>query len=395
MPDLPGSSHVDTPLGRCIVVDHLFAADSDHGRHRIEHGVVSSDEVIDFCGVLKPEATGGPDVLFLDLETTGLSGGAGTLAFLVGCGFFEDGGFRTRQFLLPAFSAERALLHAVTELITDAGCLVTYNGRTFDVPVMETRWLFHRVPPPWTELPHLDMLPLSRRLWRDRDEVERAGCRLVTLEHDLFGVVRHGDVPGFEIPGRYFEYVRGGDAALLEPVLHHNRLDLLSLALLTARAMRLFRDGGAGARDPQECLAVGRELWRRRDVARAEACFRAAADAPVVSGAVRGDALYAWACLLRRERRYVEAAAIWTRLAACRGARPGLSHEAREALAIHYEHRDRDLDKAHEWATGAFEPGSADSRRDAMEHRLARLRRKMAVQAKGGPQAAWLLDELS
>ena len=96
--------------------------------------------------------------MFLDLETTGLSGGAGTVAFLVGIGFFENGAFRTRQFLLPGFASERALLHAVAECLGDAGCLVTYNGKTFDLPVMETRWLFHRQPLAWTDLTHLDML---------------------------------------------------------------------------------------------------------------------------------------------------------------------------------------------------------------------------------------------
>jgi hypothetical protein len=238
------------------------------------------------------------------------------------------------------------------------------------------------------------MLPLSRRLWRERDDVDGACCRLVTLERDLFGVVRHGDVPGFEIPGRYFEYIRGGNAALLEPVLHHNRLDLLSLAFLTARAMRLFREGPGVTRDPQECLALGRELWRRRDMARAVECFRAAAEAPTASGLVRSDALYEWARLLRRERRYVDAAAIWTRLVGCRGARPAWQAEAREALAVHYEHRDRDLTKAHEWASDAFDSESSGVRRDAVAHRLARLQRKIRVQAEGGPRTALLLDEL-
>lgn len=396
MPALTGASPIHTPLGSCIVIDHLFPADRPHGRHLVRQGIASLREVLDFCGqpVLAPADDGRRGLLFLDLETTGLSGGAGTLAFLVGCGFFDQDGFRTRQFLLPSFGAERALMHAVTSLVGEADCLVTYNGRTFDLPLMETRWLFHRVPPPWTELPHLDMLPLARRLWRERDEVARNGCRLVTLEQVLFGVVREGDVPGWEIPGRYFEYVRGGNAALLEPVLHHNRLDLLSLALLTARAMRLFREGAAGTYDPQECLAVGRELWRRRETERAVACFKTTADGATTSGAVKGEALYSWARLLRRERRFVEAADAWARLAACRGARPALLAEAREALAIHYEHRDRNLDKAHEWAAGAFDVESPGSRREAVAHRLARLRRKIRVQAECGPMTALLLDEL-
>jgi tetratricopeptide (TPR) repeat protein len=233
------------------------------------------------------------------------------------------------------------------------------------------------------------MVHVSRRLWRARNDIGDAGCRLVMLEHDLFGVIRHGDVPGFEIPARYFGYIRGGEAEMLEPVLHHNRLDLLSLAFLTARALRLLREGAPGAHDPQECLALGRELVRLRDDARADACFRAAAESPFASASVRAEALYALARHLRRARRYHEAAMVWRRLVSCNAPRDVLNSEAREALAVHYEHRDRDLDAAHEWATDAYRTESDTRRRDAFAHRLARLKRKMAVHTKGGPQTAF------
>jgi len=440
VPALPGASLIDTPAGRCVVIDQIFEADSPHGRLMVQSAGVSPADVIALCerdtasllassplagaGAAdmrprdaRPAPRHGDDdeiavgldfavaldsmgdelsgrdapVLFLDLETTGLSGGAGTVAFLVGCGFFRDGAFHTRQFFLTGFAAERAMLHAVTSLLSRAACLVTYNGKTFDVPVMETRWMFHRVPPPWTELVHLDMLHVSRRLWRARGDLDDAGCRLVTLEHDLFGVLRDGDVPGFEIPGRYFDYIRGGDASLLEPVLLHNRLDLLSLACLTARALRLLRDGAPAARDPQECLALGRELARLRDGDRADACFKAAADSPHASATVRADALYALARRLRRARRYPEAAEVWRRLMACGSPRPSLRSEALEALAVHYEHRDRDLNAAHDWANDAYREEANNRRREAFAHRLTRLRRKLAVHAKGGQETAFNL----
>jgi uncharacterized protein YprB with RNaseH-like and TPR domain len=422
-PALPGASLLDTPLGRCIHIDHVFEADRLYGQVRVEDGSVSPAEVIGFCeaqtlardaaaaqraggaasggywagaslslqqdlGVLEAD---GP-VMFLDLETTGLSGGAGTVAFLVGIGFFENGAFRTRQFLLPGFASERALLHAVAECLGDAGCLVTYNGKTFDLPVMETRWLFHRQPLAWTDLTHLDMLHVSRRLWRARGDDPEASCRLVFLERDLFGVERVGDVPGMEIPGRYFDYIRYGDAELLEPVLHHNRLDLLSLALLTARAIRLIREAvaerGPIITNPQERLAVGRELLRLHQRSAAEACFRAVAECTTAPDSVRAEALYSWARLLRRARRHQEAADVWGRLASSRTVRAVLRAEAQEALAIHYEHRDRDLEKAHQWATGALIAGAGARHRTAVTHRLARLRRKITVQKESGPETA-------
>ncbi len=187
----------------------------------------------------------------------------------------EDGSFLIRQFVLPSFAAEKALIGAVSEWArAEAAVLVTYNGRTFDVPVMETRWAFHRLRSPWDELPHLDMLHVARRLWSKKHgrDPERAawdapedtsGCRLVHLERTLFEVERVGDVPGYEIPGRYFDFVRRGDWSVLEPVLHHNRLDLLSLAGVTARAARLLRTGVSACTRAEEAALLGRELHRR------------------------------------------------------------------------------------------------------------------------------------
>src|SRR5947207_6288965 len=145
--------------------------------------------------------------LFFDVETTGLAGGAGTLVFLVGCGgFAADGAFLTRQFLLSHLDEERPLLAGVRSEIERAGTLVSFNGKSFDAPILETRYLFHRLE--WTggTLPHIDVLHPARRLWADN------GCSLVTLEAQVLGVSRVGDLPGIEAPARYFRYLRTGDA---------------------------------------------------------------------------------------------------------------------------------------------------------------------------------------
>ena len=138
-------------------------------------------------------------IVYFDLETTGLSGGAGMLAFLAGVGEWTADGFRTTQFLMPSFAAERALLHALNAYLGEDAVLVTYNGRTFDVPVMELRGEMQRVPQVVCTLPHLDMLHAARRLWRMSEEGDRS-CRLTHLEESVLGVGRVGDVGGFEIP---------------------------------------------------------------------------------------------------------------------------------------------------------------------------------------------------
>ena len=376
LPSLDGAAFVEGPLGPSLVIDCVFEAQAWHGRLRIEEAVVTAEDVARLSG----EAAGadGRPVLFLDLETTGLSGGAGTVAFLVGCGRFVDGAFETRQFLLPGFAAEKALLAAASAHAADAGAMVTYNGKTFDVPVMETRWAFHRLASPWEDLAHFDMLHMARRLWRSRvDGLGLTGCRLVTLERDLFEVERVGDVAGFDIPGRYFEFIRHGDASLLEPVLHHNRLDLLSLACLTARAARLLRDRHEARTDGEELAGLGRELLRRGDAPAAESCLCRALPDLRSGTAARAEALAGLARLRRRQRRHGEAAPLWLELTRCAGARPGVRQEATEALAIHYEHRDRDLQTAQRWAERARSLPLGGRHRDRLEHRVARLRRKI------------------
>ena len=303
-------------------------------------------------------------ILFLDLETTGLAGGAGTYAFLVGCGWFDGGIFRLRQFLLADFAAERALLESVAQLTDDVSCVVTYNGKTFDLPLIETRFALQRMQTPFANLAHVDLLHPARRMWR-QDDVE---CRLTYLEQALCGHEREGDVPGFEIPSRYFRYVRSGDARPLQAVLEHNRLDIVSLAMLTARASQLLEEGPSAATTPREAFGMGCLYERAGLLDEALASFRRSR---VVEG-VRASAI-----LLRRLRRYEEAAAAWRELLAARSCPSGYVREATEALAVHHEHRARDLEAARTFALQALRLPATAARQDAVKYRLARLDRKL------------------
>jgi uncharacterized protein YprB with RNaseH-like and TPR domain len=389
---LAGAKEIDGPLGPTLIVERHYAPADWHGSLQLRDARVTPDDVA-LIG-RDPAAADAPRarILYLDLETTGLSGGAGTVAFLVGCALSrEDGSFTIRQYVLPSFAAEKALIAAVSEWArAEAAVLVTYNGRTFDVPVMETRWAFHRLRSPWDELPHLDMLHVARRLWSKKhgrdplrspwdEPADDGGCRLVTLERVLFEVERVGDVSGFEIPGRYFDFVRRGDWAVLEPVLHHNRLDLLSLAGVTARAARLLRGGVGACTRADEAALLGRELHRRGELGEAEACYRRGLDDLEPRHPLRPETLAGLARLLRSQRRYDEAAVCWTEVTACRGVRMGLRQEATEALAVHFEHRRRDLERAHGWAERARAGGDVTrTAADRLERRLDRLRRKLS-----------------
>lgn len=383
-----GGVPVQTTFGQCLVIDRRYEAERFHGDIRIGECEVCDAEGLRILDPslpsLEPRAPSpGPRrTIFIDLETTGLSGGAGTVAFLVGCGYFDLGAFQVRQFLLTSYASERALLAAVAEFFEGADLIVTYNGKTFDVPVMETRWMFHRMRMPLEDVPHFDMLHPARRLWKARaDTIEEGGCRLGTLERTLFDVARVGDVPGFEIPGRYFQFLRNGDARPLEPVLEHNRLDLVSLAAVMAHAVRLARDGHICCRDAAEALALGKVFERAELHSRAEAAYRFAAECDDI--AVQGEALYRLGLRLRRDRRFGEAAEVWREVMALTEPRhvrrqfAELRQFATEALAIHHEHRERDLEGARELALFALEEAGG-SAAEGMRHRLARLDRKLS-----------------
>jgi uncharacterized protein YprB with RNaseH-like and TPR domain len=350
--------------------------------------------------------------VFFDLETTGLSGGAGTQVFLVGCGWFDsDGAFVTRQFLLTRYIDERPMLATVAEELGRAGALVSFNGKSFDAPVLETRYLFHRLTTSVRTLPHVDVLHPARRFWKTQSGSARAlryriaddaaaaqsfraavdTCSLVALEKQMLGVRRVGDVPGFEIPRRYFQFVRTGDARPLIAVLEHNRQDLLTLAALTARLFHLTLHGPDAARDAREALALGHVYMRADLVTRAADAYARAVEMTergIVSQVVRIESLRALALTHRRERKYAAAAACWRRLLETPGCPPPVTREATEALAVHHEHRERDLFAAKAFALRSLEADAQPAWTRAVQHRLARLEKKLKL----SEQPAWLLS---
>jgi hypothetical protein len=327
-----------------------------------------------------------PPFVFFDLETTGLSGGAGTHAFLVGCASFDaDGGFVTRQYVMTRYADEQPLLAAVAAELSRAGALVSFNGKSFDAPVIETRYLFHRGDWAAGALPHLDVLHPARRFWGT------SICSLVALEQQVLGVRRLSDIAGVEIPARYFRFIRSGDVRPLAAVLDHNRRDLLSLAGLTARLLHLVRMGVAEARDAREAFALGCVYARAGLEARAREAYERAAGA-AIDVTIKLGALRALAIMARRARRYEEAAGFWRQLLDLPGCPPLMAREATEALAVHHEHRIRDLAAA---KTFAVRLSSLDHRlrpawTDAVRHRLARIERKLASAQQARASSTWL-----
>jgi hypothetical protein len=383
-----GGGYRDIGGATSFVVESRRAPSSQHGGSVVGDMAGGLRDAGDELSLLAGFPFGGLP-LFFDLETTGLSGGAGTYAFLVGCGWFEqDGAFATRQFMLATPSDERALLSSVAAELARAGALVSFNGKSFDGPVMEMRYLYHRVSWTGTALPHLDMLHVARRFWGHREATSadapdaaaarEPACSLGALERTVLGHRRYGDTPGFDIPQRYFRFVRSGDPRPLVRVFEHNRLDLLSLAGLTARAAQLVRNGPDSVRDAREALALGWLYGRAGQDRRAGQSYERAMGLSKGSAAMLIESLRMLAVLERRARQYDEAAGYWRRILDVHGCPGHIAREASDALAIHHEHRVRDLRGARGFALRSLEADPRPAWEEAAKHRLNRIDRKLA-----------------
>lgn len=327
----------DTPSGRVFVIERRFELEHRHGRLPLGHGLTSPTHLWARIG-RAPELEGVDPrrVVFLDTETTGLAGGSGTIPFLVGIGHFLDGHFRLRQYFLSDLAQEAAMLRALIDYLDDFEAVVTFNGKTFDLPLIETRLVLARMRRQLTELPHLDLLHPARRIYRDRLE----SCRLGMLETRLLGLERHEDVPGHEIPSLYFRYLRTRRFRALLPIFEHNALDVLSLVTLTVHLARLF--GGELSLSAGDRLALGRSCEGEGRHDEALAHYEAALALELAEGE-RRDCEKRLSLLLKRLGRLEEAAGLWATVAGRDGNRelyPLIE------LAMYHERVTRDLPAA-------------------------------------------------
>ena len=323
--------------------------------------------------------------LFLDTETTGLSGGSGTYAFLVGLAWWDAGGLEVEQFFMRDHSEEHSVLLALRERMAERPILVTYNGKSFDWPLLETRFRMTRTIEPLAPLVHLDLLHPARQLWRWRV----GNARLAQLERHILGWEREGDVLSDLIPQIYFDFLRTGTAEPLLPVLRHNQMDLRGLAAISRRIFSLLASPENENSDAYELYGASRIFTRRGERARARELFGHTLDAGLPEELHR-SAQRQLARLAKRDRDYDLALSLWEELS--REHRSGLAEsiEAAVELAIHYEHRARDPERAAEIMRAALatlavssnanrtNARSFGSLRTRLEHRLNRLDRKCA-----------------
>ena len=304
---------------------------------------------------------------FLDTETTGLAGGAGTCAFLIGVGSIETAGFRLRQFFMRDYGEEASVLARLAEYLRPFDVLITYNGKAYDQPLLETRFQMARARHPFDRLEHLDLLFGARRIWKLRLE----SCRLVDLENQILGVERQGDLPGELIPYCYFDYLRTRRAFRLVPIFHHNATDILSLACLTAIVPFAFRR-------PEDTLLrhgadlIGLARWLLRGDRHEEALrlFHRAVDLGLPDHLLFRT-LWDIASLEKRLGHDDAAMAVIAELAESRNP---YRVRALEKMAKHYEHRERNYAMALEMTRAALAAEDSES----IRRREKRLRDRIA-----------------
>ncbi len=356
----------DTPHGAVQIVERRYDAEARHGDAELGAGRSASAQAL--ARVALDPAFHGLDVgraLYVDTETTGLAGGAGTVPFLVGFGRFDASEFLVEQCLLLRLGEEAPMLALLAARIAEASMLVSYNGKSFDWPLLRTRFVLARVPVPRLP-PHLDLLHASRRLFKPR----LGRTRLQDMERELLGYERVDDIDGALIPRVFFDFLKGRDQGEMAQVIRHNQDDLVALAALLGRLSALAEEGRA-CDAPEDELAMARVLLRAGEQDAATRFARRAASGVSESVGAEAELLLAQQ---GRRRGDIEACQRALERAVALDAEETLTAAAHLALAKLHEHKTRELESALRHACLA----ELAEGEQASAHRVARLRRKLA-----------------
>ena len=275
-PMLPEGQEEITPYGRHYIVRTIFDGEHYHGKVRLDR--FSCDDLRRLMTVMH-EKDAVPDrdsIVYLDTETTGMQG-AGMVPFLVGLGYFKGDDFHVVQYFIRDFDEEPSMLHALGKMLERFRLVVTYNGATFDIPLLESRLILARFENPLLGMPHLDLLTGARRLWRNG----HGSCRLVALEREIVSFLRGPDIPGSMIPRVYFDFVNHGSSLAyrqLQSVFTHNVYDIVSLAALTVCACDRVTGEPAPFENPLDLYSLARILENTPDWKRSRPLYEMARD---------------------------------------------------------------------------------------------------------------------
>ena len=338
--------------------------------HRPSEYPISRETVMLMQGDDMPADFAAERILYLDTETTGLAG-AGTVAFEVGLGWQAADGFHVRQLVMRDYPEEKFLLEEIIRIAEGFNVICTFNGKTFDLPLLRNRFIMNRIRTNVLDKPHIDLLHIARRVWKLR--LQR--CNLTNLEEALLGVPRVDDLPGAMVPERFFSYLKTGDFHLLDDVLEHNEQDIVSLQNLLCHMCRMY-ENPEQLRFDEDVYSMGVALERFRHPEEARRCYQLAGGRMHAQGQEKLAASY------RRSGNRAEAAEVWQEMIRRRegGVTPYVE------LAKYYEHSERDVPAALDMVRQAiammaepslFDSPSVQEERNALQYRYDRLKRKL------------------
>lgn len=327
----------ETDQGPIWMVETVYEPGYLHGRTELSDNI-SYSALPFFESTIVPDQFRTSQIAVIDTETTGLAGGTGTYPFILGVGFFFEGKFLVRQYILRDFSEEPAQLSAFANDLGNLSTLLTYNGKTFDIPLLKTRFRINRMPIPFIDFPHIDLVHPCRRLFKKQFESFTLG----NLEAMIVGFERVDDVPSHLIPHIYFDFLQNRNQELLLPILNHNRDDIVSLYLLaqeTARRIELAENGGC--EDDLFLMALSRISFNNRDYG-AAGQYIEKVKLDYAPAGVADEAFLLKATLAKKRKDWTEARAIWQMMIGTGkfGCYPHIE------IAKHLEHREKNVREA-------------------------------------------------
>lgn len=375
--DIASGRFVDTGNGSTYLIEQDYTIDYIQGEVGLRIST-KPQTIAEWAGDQQIAEDDPESLVFLDTETSGLAGGTGTFAFLVGVGRYTPTGFHLAQFFMRDPIEEPALLLALEEFLAPCRTVVSFNGKAFDVPLLDTRYILQGWKSPFKDFSHIDLLHLARRLWRDR----LPSRTLANLEVQILHASRTDEeIPGWMIPQIYFDYLRDGDARPLLRVFYHNAMDVVSLAaLLNHTSLLLETPFSLPENENIDLAAIGRLMEDLGHTDRAFKCYERCLQANLPED-IFNDTLQRLSILHKRNNNYAEAIPLWEQ-AVVRN-----QIYAYEELAKYYEHHALDLEKARKWTLEALtylESGGLTAFEkmqwmEVFQHRLERLERKISI----------------
>lgn len=316
--------------------------------------------------------------LFFDTETTGLAGGSGTHIFMAGFGYFEKNSFIIKQFFLRDFPEEPAMLHSIHDLMKQFDSIISFNGKSFDLPLLKSRFIFHRIKMEFAEPVHLDLLHAARRVWKN----SLPDCSLGTLERQVLKVYRNGDVPSYLIPHLFFEYLRTKDARPMKQIFYHNEIDILSMVTLTIILHHLHKSPLQQLSNKTDLMTLAKHYENIQQWETNIAIYKVLIDSEKNAERKKYFGIKLGYCY-KRTGQWEQAERLWFELI----KQGNFLIEPFEELAKYYEHRVRNLKQAEQVVQTAlnkidlieqlYDNSTFSMEKESLLHRLNRIQRKL------------------